>query len=227
MSPIARRWGGACWVLLRFREREFRVCPRPALFRLICMAVGCRSQPTPGVWRLRLALMRSPGSFNHTSRSRACVRVFYAWLASPVPALLTTSLRAGHMVLAIGSHQGAPLAALGIVAFAGGAWESVRGGTIDTLIRLDLALSPASEGGAQTATLRRKGCLVSNLPVALLNVVRTRFAVSPISFASPISSSNSSGGAPALPAKPSCARRVRIGKKSLRAASNGVDQKSR
>jgi hypothetical protein len=37
------------------------------------------------------------------------------------------------MVLAIGSHQGAPLAALGIVAFAGGAWESVRGGTIDTL----------------------------------------------------------------------------------------------
>ena len=59
------------------------------------------------------------------------------------------------MVLAIGSHQGAPLAALGIVAFAGEAWESVRGGTIDTLIRLDLALSPASEGGALVDTQGR------------------------------------------------------------------------
>jgi S1-C subfamily serine protease len=70
-------------------------------------------------------------------------------------ATATASLRAGHMVLAIGSHQGAPLAALGIVAFAGGAWESVRGGTIDTLIRLDLALSPASEGGALVDTQGR------------------------------------------------------------------------
>jgi S1-C subfamily serine protease len=58
------------------------------------------------------------------------------------------SLRAGHVVLAIGNHQGAPLAGLGIVAVAGGPWHSLRGGTIDSLIRLDLALSPAAEGGA-------------------------------------------------------------------------------
>jgi len=48
----------------------------------------------------------------------------------------------------VGNHEGAPLAGLGIVALAGGAWHSLRGGTIDSLIRLDLALSPAAEGGA-------------------------------------------------------------------------------
>jgi S1-C subfamily serine protease len=58
------------------------------------------------------------------------------------------SLRPGHLVLAIGNHQGAPVASLGIVAVAGGAWHSVRGGAIDSLIRLDLGLSQAAEGGA-------------------------------------------------------------------------------
>jgi S1-C subfamily serine protease len=58
------------------------------------------------------------------------------------------SLRPGHIVLAIGNHEGAPLASLGIVAIAGPAWRSLRGGAIDSLIRLDLALSPAAEGGA-------------------------------------------------------------------------------
>jgi len=58
------------------------------------------------------------------------------------------SLRAGHVVLAVGGYDGAPIASLGVVAFVGGAWHSMRGGTIDSLLRLDLALSPASEGGA-------------------------------------------------------------------------------
>jgi S1-C subfamily serine protease len=58
------------------------------------------------------------------------------------------TLRPGHVVLAIGSHDGAPIASLGIVAFAGGAWHSSRGGAIDRLLRLDLALSPLAEGGA-------------------------------------------------------------------------------
>ena len=66
----------------------------------------------------------------------------------PVATTAGASLRAGHVVVAVGNHDGAPLAALGIVALAGGAWHSVRGGTIDRLIRLDLALSPAAEGGA-------------------------------------------------------------------------------
>ena len=66
----------------------------------------------------------------------------------PVATTAGASLRAGHVVVAVGNHDGAPLAALGIVALTGGAWHSVRGDTIDRLIRLDLALSPAAEGGA-------------------------------------------------------------------------------
>src|SRR5256885_4912825 len=64
------------------------------------------------------------------------------------PTADAASLRPGHVVLAIGNHEGAPIASLGVVAIAGPAWHSLRGGTIDSLIRLDLALSPAAEGGA-------------------------------------------------------------------------------
>jgi S1-C subfamily serine protease len=58
------------------------------------------------------------------------------------------SLRAGHVVMAVGNHQGAAVAGLGIVAVVGGTWQSQRGGAIDSLIRLDMRLSPAAEGGA-------------------------------------------------------------------------------
>jgi S1-C subfamily serine protease len=57
-------------------------------------------------------------------------------------------LRPGHVVLAIGNHEGAPVASLGVVATVGGPWHSLRGGTIDNLIRVDLVLSRAAEGGA-------------------------------------------------------------------------------
>lgn len=66
----------------------------------------------------------------------------------PVAATTSAGLRAGETVLAVGSYEGSPLAALGIVALAGGPWHSTRGGTIDSFIRLDLALSPLGEGGA-------------------------------------------------------------------------------
>jgi S1-C subfamily serine protease len=62
------------------------------------------------------------------------------------------SLRAGHLVLAIGRHQRGTIAASGTVAVAGGAWHSRRGGTIDHLIRLDLRLAPSAEGGALVST---------------------------------------------------------------------------
>jgi S1-C subfamily serine protease len=65
------------------------------------------------------------------------------------------SLRAGHVVLAVGNHQGAPVASLGIVAVAGGAWQSRRGGAIDCLLRLDMSLSLAAEGGALVDTQGR------------------------------------------------------------------------
>ena len=66
----------------------------------------------------------------------------------PVATTAEAPLRAGQVVVAVGNHEGAALAALGIVALAGGAWHSLRGGTIDRLIRLDLALNPVAEGGA-------------------------------------------------------------------------------
>ena len=65
-----------------------------------------------------------------------------------VATVADASVRPGQIALSVGNYEGAPLAALGIVALAGGAWHSLRGGTIDSLIRLDLALSPAGEGGA-------------------------------------------------------------------------------
>jgi S1-C subfamily serine protease len=65
------------------------------------------------------------------------------------------SLRAGHVVLAIGAEQGTPIASLGIVAVAGGAWHSRRGGAIDSLIRLDMRMSAAAQGGALLDTQGR------------------------------------------------------------------------
>lgn len=62
------------------------------------------------------------------------------------------TLRPGHLVFAVGNHAGAPLAALGMVAYVGGPWHSMRGGAIDSFLRLDLALNPAGEGGALVDT---------------------------------------------------------------------------
>ena len=66
----------------------------------------------------------------------------------PTAATAIASLRVGEAIFAIGSHEGTPLAAFGIVGLSRGAWRSSRGGAIDNLIRLDLALNPAAEGGA-------------------------------------------------------------------------------
>jgi S1-C subfamily serine protease len=66
----------------------------------------------------------------------------------PTAATGTAPLRAGDVVLAVGAHEGAPLAAFGIISLSSGPWRSSRGGTIDNLIRLDLSLSPVAEGGA-------------------------------------------------------------------------------
>jgi len=66
----------------------------------------------------------------------------------PTATAVTASLRAGEVIFGVGSHEGTPLAAFGIVALVSGAWRSSRGGTIDHFIRLDLALNPVAEGGA-------------------------------------------------------------------------------
>jgi len=54
----------------------------------------------------------------------------------------------GGMVLALGRSDDGPVASLGMVATAGGAWQSRRGGRIDRLMRLDMRLGAGAEGGA-------------------------------------------------------------------------------
>lgn len=58
--------------------------------------------------------------------------------------------RAGALALAVGAAEGRPLAAFGVVAHAGPAWRSLRGGEIDARIELDLRLPRHAEGGLAT-----------------------------------------------------------------------------
>ena len=53
----------------------------------------------------------------------------------------------GELALAIGRHSDGPMASLGMIAMAGGPWQSLRGGRIDRLLRLDRGIDPRQEGG--------------------------------------------------------------------------------
>jgi S1-C subfamily serine protease len=55
--------------------------------------------------------------------------------------------KTGELALAAGRREQGVSARLGIVALAGGPWRSMRGGHIDSLIRLDLTLDRRAEGG--------------------------------------------------------------------------------
>jgi S1-C subfamily serine protease len=60
----------------------------------------------------------------------------------------TSQLKVGHVVLALGRGAQRGLnATLGIVGVLSGAWRTWRGGSIDQLIGLDLALHPGAAGG--------------------------------------------------------------------------------
>jgi S1-C subfamily serine protease len=61
--------------------------------------------------------------------------------------LTSSSPSAGALTVALGAEDGAPTAALGIVARATGRWRSLRGGEIDARIELDLVLKRSAEGG--------------------------------------------------------------------------------
>jgi S1-C subfamily serine protease len=56
-------------------------------------------------------------------------------------------VRSGATALGVGRADGATVAAAGIVALAGPAWRSLRGGDIDARIELDLPLRRSAEGG--------------------------------------------------------------------------------
>jgi S1-C subfamily serine protease len=79
----------------------------------------------------------------------------------PPVTLESAPMAPGALVCAVGSQQGAAIAAFGAVSFVGGAWRSFRGGEIDTRIELDLSLRRAGEGGlALDAASRAFGMLV-------------------------------------------------------------------
>ena len=60
----------------------------------------------------------------------------------------STSLKLGHLVLALGrTRRGDLVASSGIVGGISGEWKSWRGGQLDQHIRLDLALYPGFSGG--------------------------------------------------------------------------------
>jgi S1-C subfamily serine protease len=80
---------------------------------------------------------------------------------SPV-ALQSVQMKAGALALTVGSSRGAPISALGTIAFAGERWRSLRGGEIDARIELDIALRRMGEGGlALDASGRVFGMAVS------------------------------------------------------------------
>lgn len=59
------------------------------------------------------------------------------------------ALRVGHLIMSVGrSTQGDLAASAGIVARLGGAWQSWRGGQIDSLLRPDITLYPGQSGSA-------------------------------------------------------------------------------
>lgn len=64
----------------------------------------------------------------------------------PVPPLKPSAVAAGTLVVAVGSRDGTPTAALGIASHVAGEWRSLRGGTLSARIELDLALRRADEG---------------------------------------------------------------------------------
>jgi S1-C subfamily serine protease len=55
--------------------------------------------------------------------------------------------KTGEIVLSAAHHDGSIVARLGIVSMMGGPWLSMRGGQIDSLIRLDVTLDRWGEGG--------------------------------------------------------------------------------
>jgi S1-C subfamily serine protease len=90
----------------------------------------------------------------------ALLRVAHANLP-PAVTLESASPAAGALVCAVGSSQGAAIAAFGAVSLVGGAWRSFRGGEIDIRIELDLSLRRAGEGGlALDAASRAFGMVV-------------------------------------------------------------------
>jgi len=70
-------------------------------------------------------------------------------LAIPaIPKAEDSAHRPGNLILAIGRNKDSANAALGVISSLSGASQTWRGGKLDQVIRLDLALHPVASGGA-------------------------------------------------------------------------------
>lgn len=79
---------------------------------------------------------------------------------APVP-LESSPVAVGALAIAVGSEDGTPTAAFGMVCRCAGPWYSLRGGEIDARIELDLRMRQSAEGGlAIDATGRAIGMTV-------------------------------------------------------------------
>jgi S1-C subfamily serine protease len=75
--------------------------------------------------------------------------------------LESSPVAVGALAIAVGSEDGAPTAAFGMVSRSAGPWYSLRGGEIDARIELDLRMRQSAEGGvAVDATGRAIGMTV-------------------------------------------------------------------
>ena len=97
----------------------------------------------------------------------------------------TRDVVAGSLAVVVGADDGAPVAALGIVARAGPAWRSLRGGNVDARIEVDTLVRGSSEGGvAFDATGRAIGMAVFGprrrvlvIPASTIDRVATKLDV--------------------------------------------------
>jgi S1-C subfamily serine protease len=71
---------------------------------------------------------------------------------SPATVFTSKSAQFGSLALVVGRDRNDAIAALGLVAKAGGRWQSMRGGEIDQRIELDVLLRRAQEGGLALAS---------------------------------------------------------------------------
>ena len=65
----------------------------------------------------------------------------------PLQTSASNAARVGQIVVALGRGREGVTANLGMVAVAGAAWQRMRGGNSEGLIRLDMRLEPRAEGG--------------------------------------------------------------------------------
>ena len=115
-----------------------------------------RSRPTttyPWPWRTAATVAAKLAGRDPTT-DIAVLRVGDGSL-QPLQGAASKGARVGQLVVALGRGREGVTANLGMISVAGGPWQSMRGGTIDSLIRLDMRLEPPCRGRPRHRCRRR------------------------------------------------------------------------